>query len=105
MCWSAVLSRGPALAAGLGLVWALVVEQLLRGVAGALPAIEGVTNRLPGSSAGSLAGALGAKTIGEGGAPGVLDALSGAGATAWTVGYLVVCVAASLALVARRDLL
>ena len=62
-------------------------------------------NRLPGTAAGSLAGALGAKTIGEGGAPGVLDALSGAGATAWTAGYLVVCVAASLALVARRDLL
>jgi ABC-2 type transport system permease protein len=100
-----VLSRGPALAAGLGLVWGLVVEQLLRGVAGALPAIQGVTDRLPGSSAGSLAGALGAKTISDGGAPGVLDALSGVAATGLTAGYLAVCVALSLALVTRRDLL
>ncbi len=100
-----VLSRGPALAAGLGLVWGLVVEQLLRGVAGALPSIQGVTDRLPGSSAGSLAGALGAKTISDGGAPGVLDALSGTAATGLTAGYLVVCVALALALVTRRDLL
>ena len=54
-----VLARGPALAVGLGLVWSLVVENLLRGVANALPAIEAITNRMPGSSAGSLAGALG----------------------------------------------
>ena len=100
-----VLARGPALATGLGLVWTLVVENLLRGVAGALPAIEGVTDRLPGSTTGSLAGALGAATVDQGGAPGVLDALSGAAATAWVAGYLVVCVTVSLALVGRRDLL
>jgi ABC-2 type transport system permease protein len=100
-----VLSRGPALAAGLGLVWALVVENLLRGVANALPSIEGVVDRLPGSSAGSLAGALGATPVSDGGSPGVLDALSGAAATGWTVGYLVVGVAVALVLVARRDLL
>jgi ABC-2 type transport system permease protein len=99
------LTRGPALAAGLGLVWGLVVEQLLRGVAGALPAIEGVTDRLPGSSAGSLAGALGAKTISDGGAPGVLDALSGPVATGLTAGYLAVFVGLALALVSRRDLI
>ncbi len=100
-----VLSRGPALAAGLSLVWGLVIEQLLRGVAGALPSIQGVTDRLPGSSAGSLAGGLGARTITEGGAPGVLDALSGAAATGLTAGYLVVFAGLALALVARRDLL
>ena len=100
-----VLSRSPALAAGLGLVWALVVENLLRGVANALPSIEGVVDRLPGSSAGSLAGALGATPVSDGGSPGVLDALSGAAATGWTVGYLVVGAAVALVLVARRDLL
>jgi ABC-2 type transport system permease protein len=100
-----VLSRSPALAAGLGLVWSLVVEQLLRGVANALPAIEGVTNRLPGASAGSLAGAVGARPVSDGGAPGVLTALSGVAATSWTVGYLVLGVAVALAVVARRDLL
>jgi ABC-2 type transport system permease protein len=100
-----VVSRSPALSAGLGLVWSLVVENLLRGVANALPAIEGVTDRLPGSSAGSVAGALGATPVTDGGAPGVLDALSGPVAVGWTAGYLVVGVAVTLALVARRDLL
>lgn len=98
------LSRGPALAAGLGLVWNLVVEQLLRGVSGPLPAIKGVTDRLPGSSAGSLSGALGTKTLSEGGAPGVLDALSGVVATSLVVGYLVVGAVLALSLVSRRDL-
>ena len=100
-----VLSRSPALSAGLGLVWSLVVENLLRGVANALPAIEGVTYRLPGSSAGSLSGALGATPVTDGGAPGVLTALSGVEATGWTVGYLVLGLAVALAVVSRRDLL
>jgi ABC-2 type transport system permease protein len=100
-----VLARGPALAVGLGLVWSLVVENLLRGVANALPAIEGVTDRMPGSSAGSLAGALGATNVADGGPPGVLDVLSGPVATGLTAGYLVACVAVALALVMRRDLL
>jgi hypothetical protein len=99
-----VLARGPALAVGLGLVWSLVVENLLRGVAAALPGIEGVTDRLPGSAAGSLAGALGAVGDAQGGAPGVLDVLSGPVATGLTAGYLVVCAGLSLLLVRRRDL-
>jgi len=100
-----VLARGPALAVGLGLVWSLVVENLLRGVANALPAIEGITNRMPGSAAGSLAGALGGTDVADGGSPGVLHVLSGPVATGLTAGYLVVCVAVALALVTRRDLL
>jgi len=100
-----VLARGPALAVGLGLVWSLVVENLLRGVANALPAIEGVTNRMPGSSAGSVAGALGGAAVADGGAPGVLHVLSGPVATGMTAGYLVIFVAVALALVIRRDLL
>jgi ABC-2 type transport system permease protein len=100
-----VLSRSPALSAGLGLVWSLVVENLLRGVANALPSIEGVVYRLPGSSAGSVSGALGATPVTDGGAPGVLTALSGVEATSWTVGYLVLGLVVALAVVARRDLL
>ena len=100
-----VLARGPALAVGLGLVWSLVVENLLRGVANALPAIEGITNRMPGSSAGSVAGALGGADVADGGAPGVLHVLSGPVAVGMTAGYLVIFVAVALALVTRRDLL
>jgi ABC-2 type transport system permease protein len=99
-----VLARGPALAVGLGLVWSLVVENLLRGVANALPAIEGVTNRMPGSSAGSVAGALGGADVADGGAPGVLHVLSGPVAVGMTAGYLVLFVAVALTLVTRRDL-
>jgi ABC-2 type transport system permease protein len=100
-----VLARGPALAVGLGLVWSLVVENLLRGVANALPAIEGVTNRMPGSAAGSVAGALGGADVADGGAPGVLHVLSGPAAAGLTAGYLVIFAAVALALVIRRDLL
>jgi ABC-2 type transport system permease protein len=100
-----VLTRSPALAVGLGLVWSLVVENLLRGVAAALPGIEAVTDRLPGSAAGSLAGALGATTAEQDGAPGVLDVLSASAATGLATGYLVVCIVVALLLVRRRDLL
>jgi len=48
---SVTLTRGPALAVGLGLVWSLVVETLLRGVAGLLGPLDIVTNLLPGSHA------------------------------------------------------
>ena len=95
-----VLARGPALAVGLGLVWALVVENLLRGVADALPADRGASPtgcrarrpaRWPARSAPRRSPTAAPRAC--------CDALSGAGATAWTVGYLVVCVAVSLALV------
>ncbi|WP_127131607.1 ABC transporter permease [Georgenia sp. SYP-B2076] len=98
------LAKGPALAAGLGLVWALVIENLLRGVSGLIDGMPAVTDRLPGSAAGSLAGALGAEGMGAGGAPGVLDVLGGP-AAAWTLAaYLMVFAGAALALLRRRDL-
>lgn len=100
-----VLARSPALAVGLGLVWSLVVENLLRGVATALSGLRPVTDHLLGSAGGSLAGALGARGAADGGAPGVVDTLDGATATAWTVGYLIAFVGLSVLLVRRRDLL
>jgi ABC-2 type transport system permease protein len=100
------LTKGPALAAGLGLVWALVVENLLRGVSGLVDGMATLTDRLPGSAAGSLAGALGASGEGNpgGGTPGVLSVLGGP-AAAWTlVAYLVGFTVLALVLVRRRDL-
>jgi ABC-2 type transport system permease protein len=98
------LARSPALAVGLGLVWALVVENLLRGVAGMLGPVEAVTDLMPGTAAGSLAGALGAATESDGdGTPGVLTVLDAAPAGWLLTAYVVAFAVAALALVRRRD--
>jgi ABC-2 type transport system permease protein len=95
-----VLTRSPALAVGLGLVWALVVENLLRGVADLVGGLAVVTDHLPGTAAGSLVGAL----DGAGDrAPGVQTVLSGGTATAFLLGWLVLFAAGGLVLMRRRD--
>jgi ABC-2 type transport system permease protein len=101
-----VIARSPALSVGLGLVWALVVENLLRGVAQLLGPLETITDVLPGTAAGSLAGALGA--TGPGGAagtgtPGVLTTLTGTSAIGLLVVYAVVFLAVMAVAVQRRD--
>lgn len=94
------LTRSPALSTGLGLVWALAVENLLRGVGMLLTPVETLTHVLPGTAAGSLVGAV---TGADGGTPGVLDTLSGERAL-WTLAaYVVVLPLASLALLRHRD--
>jgi ABC-2 type transport system permease protein len=101
-----VVARSPALSVGLGLVWALVVENLLRGVAALLGPLQAVTDVLPGTAAGSLAGALGASGPGQGadnGTPGVLTTLAGDSATALLVGYAVAFVVLMAVVVHRRD--
>jgi ABC-2 type transport system permease protein len=99
-----ILARSPALSVGLGLVWVLVVENLLRGVASLLGPLETVTNVLPGTAAGSLAGALGAVTDAQpGGAPGVLTVLTGAASAGLLALYLVAFLAAAALVVVRRD--
>jgi ABC-2 type transport system permease protein len=98
------LARGPALSVGLGLVWALVVENLLRGVGNLLGAVESLTHVLPGTAAGSLVGSIIGVSSDGSGAPGVLDAISGQRA-AWTVlAYALGWVALCVVLVRRRDL-
>jgi hypothetical protein len=99
-----IVARSPALAVGLGLVWALVVENLLRGVSGVLGPFGAVTDLLPGTAAGSLAGAIGAAEVSEtGGAPGVLTILSGAEAALLLLAYLVGFVALAGFLLSHRD--
>ncbi|WP_326558127.1 ABC transporter permease subunit [Micromonospora sp. NBC_01796] len=97
------LARSPALAVGLGLVWALVVENLMRAVANALDGLAAVTDLLPGTAAGSLAGALGATTFGDEGTPGVLDILDGGPAVLLLVAYTAVFAVAAGLLITRRD--
>jgi ABC-2 type transport system permease protein len=96
------LTRNPALGVALGLVWTLAVENLLRATASLLDWLAPVTDVLPGTAAGSLAMALGARPVSEGGSPGVVDNLSGGPALALTLTYIVVFALVGGVLV-RRD--
>jgi len=97
------LTRGTSMAIGLGLVWVFVVEGLIRASASALEFLDAVQRALPGVNGGSLTAALGARTVEEGGAPGVSTLISGGQAT-----LVVAVLAAGFAAVAgwlhvRRD--
>ena len=96
------VARGPALSVGLGLVWALVIENLLRGVGGSLSWVEAFTHVLPQTAAGSLIGQM----VGVGGpdpTPGLLDAMSLERALVTTIAYAVLLPVATWWLVRRRD--
>lgn len=93
-------ARSAALSVGLGLVWTLVVENLLRGVGSALQLVEDVTAFLPGTAAGSLVGAV---TGGGDGTPGVVDVISGPRALITVTAYIVVAVVTTGVLVRSRD--
>jgi len=97
-----VVARGPAVSVGLGLVWGLVIEGLLRGVGTSLQAVAVFTHFLPGTAAGSLIGSI----VGVGGpdpTPGIIDALSATRAVVTMAAWLVVLPLATLWLVRRRD--
>jgi ABC-type transport system involved in multi-copper enzyme maturation permease subunit len=96
------VARGPALAVGLGLVWVLVVENLLRGVGSLLGPVKAVTDYLPGTAAGSAAGAM--RTVSGDPVPGVLHVLSPAASAATLVVYIAVFAGLTGWLVRRRDL-
>jgi ABC-2 type transport system permease protein len=99
------LARGPALAVGLGLVWSLVVENLLRGVGSVLAWLEPVTDLLPGTAAGSLAHAVGALPVTDpNGTPGVNTVWDGPTALLLLIAYVLVFALGTLGLMGRRDL-
>jgi ABC-2 type transport system permease protein len=97
------LARSPALAVGLGVVWVLAIENLLRGVASLLDWLRPVIDVLPGTAAGSLVASLGATPVSEGGSPGVVNNLAGWPAAGVVLGYLLVFMVCSGLLVRRRD--
>ena len=83
----------------------LAIENLLRGVGSLWSPLERVTDVLPGTAAGSLAGALGATPVSEpNGTPGVLDTLGGGAATGLLTAYVLVFVALTGWLISRRDI-
>jgi ABC-2 type transport system permease protein len=73
-----ILFRSTAMAVGLGLVWVLAVENLIRGFAGVLGFFDALQKGLPGTNAGSLVAGLGAPTVDQsGGTPGVNAVVGG----------------------------
>jgi ABC-2 type transport system permease protein len=94
------LLRGTALPVGLGLIWALVVENLIRGFASLLGFMDFIQKWLPGTNGGSAVAALGASTRGN---PGVSDAVSGTHAGAVLVAYVALFCAVALIVFRRRD--
>ncbi|MFI6870617.1 ABC transporter permease [Nocardia sp. NPDC050406] len=96
------IARGPALAVGLGLVWVLVVENLLRGVAAVFDPIEPVTDYLPGTAAGSLAGSM--RTDDGPATPGVLDILGRNESLIVLAAYTLAFAIGTIWLIRRRDL-
>ncbi len=97
------IARGPALSVGLGLVWSLVVENLLRGVGQLLDWVDALTGFLPGTAAGSLVGSVVGVQEGGDGTPGVLDTVSGPQAAITVACYVLVAAAVSIVVVRRRD--
>ncbi|GAB3241792.1 ABC transporter permease [Kineosporia babensis] len=97
------VARGPALSVGLGLVWTLVLEMLLRGVGGLLGPVETFTQVLPGTAAGSLVGAIASGDPSAMDTPGVLNVLSGPTAAVSVGIYLVVLALGTMLLIRRRD--
>ncbi|PSR68902.1 ABC transporter permease [Nocardia sp. MDA0666] len=98
----AAIARGPALAVGLGLVWVLVVENLLRGVASIFSPIRAVADHLPGTAAGSAAGAM--RSVGGAATPGVLDILSRPASFLVLAAYIAVFACGTVVLMVRRDM-
>jgi len=99
----AVLMRGVALPIGLGIVWALGIENLVSAMATSmLSALEPLRNALPGVNAGSLVGAITPERIGEA-APGVTSAVSQGQSLLALTAYIVVCIATAGWLYQRRD--
>jgi ABC-type transport system involved in multi-copper enzyme maturation permease subunit len=102
------LAKGTALSIGLGLVWTLVVENMLRSIGSSVGFLDALTKVLPGTSAGSLIGAVlgcssGACAGTPADAPGVLHVVSGTGAGIGVAAYLVAMALVTGFLVRRRD--
>lgn len=96
------LLRGTALSIGLGVVWLLAVEDLLRATAALVPPIATVEKGLPGVNAGSLVAALGAPAASASGT-GIAAVVGGAQAIAIVAAYLVLFAVVGGVLLWRRD--
>ncbi len=96
--------RGTPLGIGLGLVWMLVVENLIRSFAALLGPVDALQKLLPGTNSGALVAALAPPTsTGAEGTPGITDVVSGQHALIVVAVYLVSAVIAACLLFRHRD--
>ncbi len=96
--------RGTALAVGIGVVWTLAIENLLRVFGSLVGGVNTLLEYLPGTNAGALAAARGVLPAGrDGGVPGVTVAGGGGHAIGVLSVYLVLVAGAAGLLLHRRD--
>jgi ABC-2 type transport system permease protein len=99
-----ILFRSTSLAVGLGLVWALAVENLIRGFASLLGLLDVLQRGMPGTNAGSLVASLGAPTLDQpGGTPGVTAVVTGLQAVVVLIAYVVALAMIASVALRRQD--
>ncbi|MBL6276154.1 ABC transporter permease subunit [Micromonospora fiedleri] len=99
----AILFRSTATAIAIGLVWTLVLENAISGLALVLSPLEVLQKLLLAPSSGALAGALGARSQFDGGTPGVLESSSAVLPATVLLGYTLLMFGLGSWLAARRD--
>lgn len=99
----AAVFRSSATAIAVGLVWTLVIENAVSGLALVLAPFEVVQKLLLAPSSGALAGALGARSQFEGGTPGVVESSNGWLPAVVLGAYLVLTIGGTLWVTSRRD--
>lgn len=99
----AIVFRSTATAIAVGLMWTLLIENAISGMALVLAPFKIVQKVLLAPSSGAMAGALGAPSQFDGGTPGVMEAANGWLPTLVLVGYTAVAIGLAMRLAARRD--
>lgn len=110
MTWStlgmmlATLFRGTAMATGLGLVYVLVIEGIIRGFARQSDLLADLVKILPGPNAGSLVASVVPSSLGAD-TPGVIAVVGGTQATFVLAAYAAGFVLISALLILKRDVI
>ncbi|MFE9658026.1 hypothetical protein [Micromonospora sp. NPDC006431] len=99
----AIAFRSATTAIAVGLIWTLVLENAISGLALVLSPLTAVQKVLLAPSSGALAGALGARSQFDGGTPGVIESAGALVPTVVLLGYVLVMFGLGSWLAARRD--
>lgn len=99
----AIAFRNTATAIAIGLMWTLLIENAVAGLALVLTPLKALQHILLAPSSGALANVLGAPSQFDGGTPGVIAATNGWLPTLVLTGYVIVTIGGALWLANRRD--